>query len=593
MNMTRRILIPLFIIVSHLSMNETSVLLRAFFYLLVIILSSITIVELRKNKSLIKITIPEILLFSFILYLIFNNIFRSTFFVNHYFHNYLTLFLLYYVFKISYKNDNEILKYILYGLYATFTIELMFGFSQFLGLSLNIDSKFIIGGLFGNPGTFAGYLAVLSPFLMVVVFYNKQFLKSENFQYITIFILFCSTILIIVSNSRGAWLAFIIGVGFVLFEKYRVGHYLSEKVKSATAKILTSTVFFFTILIISIVLYNYKAQSAFGRLFIWKVSKTMAMETPLFGKGFGSFEANYSKVQANYFLNNKGTSNEIQVADYVTCAYNDFLEMFIESGIIGLFLFVSILYFALRKKYNSKTSKYHLSAKSSLISLLAFSMVSYPFQLMPNILLLVICLFIIFNTGQYKLISISSKYNKLLVSFWIVAISGLIYLGSRYMLGTYYFNKGYAKVLKQDFDSGIFNYKKAYTYLGNNGKFLFYYGSLYYLNKEYSKSIFFLQKAVDLRSDPNAFITLGNSFKALKRYNKAESAYQIAANIIPSRLYPKYLLANLYVKMQQLNKATDMAKTILNSKEKVITTAGSEIKTEMKLLIEKYSEINY
>ncbi|MDC9722854.1 MAG: O-antigen ligase family protein [Urechidicola sp.] len=498
--------------------------------------------------------------------------------------------MLYYVFKIFYKNDDQILKYILYGLYATFTIELIFGFSQFLGLSSNLDSKFVLGGLFGNPGAFAGYLAVLSPFLMVVVFYNKQLFKSENFQYITIFLLFCSTILIIVSNSRGAWIAFIIGVGYVLFEKYRIGRYLSEKVKSATARILTSIVLFFTILVISIVLYNYKPQSAFGRLFIWKVSKTMAMEKPLFGKGFGSFSADFSKVQANYFLNNKGTSNEIQVADYVTCAYNDFLEMFIESGIIGLLLFVSILYFTLSKKYNSKTSKYHISAKSSLISLLALSMVSYPFQLMPNILLLVIYLFIIFNTGQYKSISISLKHNKILVFFWIVAVSSLVYIGSRYMLGTYYFKKGYAKVLNQDFDNGLSNYKKAYVYLGNNGKFLFYYGAALYLNKEYSKSVSYLQKAVELQSDPNAFITLGNSFKALKRYKKAEKAYQIAANIIPYRLYPKYLLANLYVKMGQTNKAIVMAKIILNSKEKVPTTAGKEIKAEMKSLIQEHTK---
>jgi len=590
MRLAQRILIPLFIIVSHVSMNETNVLLRAVFYLLVIILSSITIVEFRKNKSRIKIAIPEILLLSYILYLMLNNIFRSTFFANNYLHNYLTLFLLYYVFKMSYKNDNEILKYILYGLYATFTIELIVGFSQFLDLSSNIDSKFVLGGLFGNPGAFAGYLAILSPYLMVVVFYNKRLLKSENFQYTTIFLLFCSTILIIVSNSRGAWLAFILGIGYVLFEKYRIGYYLAEKVKSTTARILTSIVLFFTIIFISIVLYNYKPQSAFGRLFIWKVSKTMAMEKPLFGKGFGSFEADYSKVQANYFSNNKGTSNEIQVADYVTVAYNEFLEMFIESGIIGLLLFVSILYFALGKKYNSKTSKYHISAKASLISLLALSMVSYPFQLMPNILLLVICLFIIFNTGQYKSISISLKHNKILVFFWIVAVSGLVYLGGRYILGTYYFKKGYAKVLNQDFDNGITDYKKAYIYLGNNGKFLFYYGSSYFLNQEYSKSVLFLQKAVDLRSDPNAFIMLGNSYNALKNYDKAEKAYQTAANIIPSRLYPKYLLANLYIKMNQTNKAILMAKTILNSREKVPTTAGKEIKTKMKVLIKKHTK---
>lgn len=312
----------------------------------------------------------------------------------------------------------------------------------------------------------------------------------------------------------------------------------------------------------------------------------MALEKPITGKGFGSFEAGYGNVQANYFLTNTTTVNEKNVADYVIYSYNEFLEIFIESGVIGLLLFISILYFAFIKRYDKKSSKYHIAAKSSLIALLILSMVTNPFKSISNILLLIICLFIIFRTGNYKAIPISKHY-KAVVFLWLFSISYLVYDNSKHIYGKYYFKKGYAKIVNNDLVNGILDYEKAYPFIESNGKFLFHYGSALNLNNNYIESVKFLQKAVTLRSDPNAFIILGKSLKKLKRYNEAEKVYQIASNITPSKLYPKYLLAKLYLEMQEYIKAKDMAKIIIKSKEKIITKAGKEIKAEMKLLITK------
>ena len=69
------------------------------------------------------------------------------------------------------------------------------------------------------------------------------------------------------------------------------------------------------------VLYQFKADSAFGRLFIWKVVMITPHENILTGRGIGAFEAEYGKWQMEYFVNNGGTEKERYVADYVACAY--------------------------------------------------------------------------------------------------------------------------------------------------------------------------------------------------------------------------------------------------------------------------------
>jgi O-antigen polymerase len=121
-------------------------------------------------------------------------------------------------------------------------------------------------------------------------------------------------------------------------------------------------------------------------------------------------------------------------------------------------------------------------------------------------------------------------------------------------------------------------------------KFLFYFGSAFYLKQDYEQSVDFLKKAAELTSNPNAFITLGNSFKELKRYEEAEQAYKTASGITPAKLYPRYLLVLLYIEMQEKEKALIMANYIINAEEKIATTAGRQIKEEMQILVDQYSK---
>ncbi|HSD09294.1 O-antigen ligase family protein [Flavobacterium sp.] len=591
MKTTARILIIILLIVSHFIVTALFVWSSAILYLVVTLLSIVSVIQFWKSEKLLKISIPEILLSLFVFYVCLNNVFNGTLLGNGSLFNYLIFCLLYFSFVFLYNSDKGIVRFMFLGLFAGFSLELIVGYGQLFGVIPNVDSKFVMGGLFGNPGAFAGYLAIFSTFLLAVVCFYKDLFKSENFLFAILFSFFCAICLIILCDSRGAWLAICISFSFILNQKYRFTNTIQSLLKTKGSKIITSVLLLVTITVVSIALFHYKKESAQGRLLIWKISKDMIIKNPLFGSGSGSFGTDYGKIQASYFLNNKFSENEVRLADYVTCAYNEFLEMVIELGIIGLLLFVAILYFALAKQQNENSTKYNIAAKASLIALLVLSTVSYPFNILPIMLLFVICLFVIFRTEQYKTFTIS-KHNKLLVSIWFLAVLALTYFGSRQVYGMYYFTNGYAKVLKNDLKNGINDYKKANLFLNNSGEFQFYYGAALYLNHDYQVSIIHLKKAVRLNSDPHAFLILGNALQKNKQYNQAEQAYLMVTGITPAKLYPKYLLTKLYIDMQQVDKALKMAKAIMKAKEKKTTTAGTEIKTKIKILIDRYSKPN-
>jgi O-antigen polymerase len=47
-------------------------------------------------------------------------------------------------------------------------------------------------------------------------------------------------------------------------------------------------------------------------------------------------------------------------------------------------------------------------------------------------------------------------------------------------------------------------------------------------------------------SDEILYTSLGDNYKAIKNYLKAEEAYRHASFMVPDKFYPLYLLANLY-----------------------------------------------
>jgi tetratricopeptide (TPR) repeat protein len=71
----------------------------------------------------------------------------------------------------------------------------------------------------------------------------------------------------------------------------------------------------------------------------------------------------------------------------------------------------------------------------------------------------------------------------------------------------------------------------------------------------------------------------------MKQYAEAEQCFRKAANIVPGRIYPWYLLANLYVETGETEKAREMARIVLTNEPKVQSTAVREMREKMKEII--------
>jgi hypothetical protein len=93
-------------------------------------------------------------------------------------------------------------------------------------------------------------------------------------------------------------------------------------------------------------LFHYKADSARGRLLIWKITCTYNNQW-LWGNGPQSFQENYPAMQHDYFREQSGTITEQLLAGMPQFAFNEYLQFAYEYGLLALIMAVATLLFLL------------------------------------------------------------------------------------------------------------------------------------------------------------------------------------------------------------------------------------------------------
>ena len=566
---------------------------------------------LFKKTPISKLLISkiDIYLFSLVLYIICNRYFIQ----NEYSFSirYIELIGLSFFHVIIRIISIKVFLWLLLGIIISGIIQAIYGNLQLLGYYTSNHSGFNLTGSFFNPGPYAGFLTIVFSialgfylFKEKVISYLSSNIKSKYyltintiikyvFEYIPLIGIVSIIIVIPATQSRASWLAIIITSFFIFELRYQI---IKKKLKQLT-KVKKTFLIITTSLIIALALsgvYNLKKGSSDGRLFIWKISTKIIKDNPVFGVGFDRFKVYYMNAQAHYFAE-MGETAEALVADNTYYAFNEFIQFITENGIVGFILLIVILYLILNTSTKKENKCLNNIVKTSLLSICVFAFFSYPMQILPIKLVIVVLLAILSSLNSEKIQlfkNIKTNFSKLLIKAIAVAgCLGITIISFKYINKVNASFKTWKYALESyqygDYESAIQEYESAYPQLKSNGEFLMNYGKALSLYKNDKKAVEILEQAKKHLNTTIIETALGDSYKNLEEYNKAEIAYKHAENMIPVRFYPLYLQAKLYEESGQNEKAKVLAKKILNKKVKIPSTAIEEIKAAMKKLLIK------
>ena len=284
-------------------------------------------------------------------------------------------------------------------------------------------------------------------------------------------------------------------------------------------------------------LWHIKRDSAVGRLLLWKISAFAIADAPILGSG--NFAAAYGAAQEEYFANNDAPISEKLAAGSPDYAFNEYLQIGVEYGLPILILILTALIIIIRKSLLNKS----LGLSGALIAIMVFAFASYPLHLPVFVAVVILLIFGIIINNSHKAFAILIPVAVILFSSFNLSLLNQksTNVSSWTRMQILYRNKCYGDVVNR--------YLTIYDAMSWNPRFVYEYGHSLYKSKQYEAAIPILETAARLSADPMPHNVLGECHQALQQYDAAESYYRRAANRIPSRLYPHYLLYFLYCDM--------------------------------------------
>ncbi len=491
------------------------------------------------------------------------------------------------------------LRYIFLIIMISATIEAVYGNLQLYGLFRSHHSVFKITGSFFNPGPFAGYLIGVLPISVGVYLFREQLfgknIRSVLFPVISLISIVAILLILPASGSRAAVIGGIGGAIYLIINKFKLLDSNRILLKHRAFKYIAISAVLVCITF-GYALYTLKKPSADGRLLVWKVTSQMISDRPIFGFGFEKFKSNYMLYQASYFEKNLNSAAEVATADNVDYSYNEFLHVFMEFGMLGFLLgMLSLIWFLTSKPIGPDELYWIYIARAGIISLLIFSLFSYPLDIWPIMINAVIYFAVISSYSLPELVK-TGEVKVTLKKAFLIPI-GVIIIASTILSWTGLEKKRTAlhtwrkaSVLYGMGAQGasLSEYEKAFHQLNNDGLFLSHYGKALSMSSEHRKAIAVLLSGNKLLPNTTSYTALGDSYKALGQIELAEAAYLKGYHMIPSRFYSRYNLALLYKNSGQPEKALAIAQEILNKPIKLNSAAVETIKREMREIIADY-----
>jgi O-antigen polymerase len=492
------------------------------------------------------------------------------------------LLFLYFYLKHFFKSDKSNVYVVLFMVLLVGIVELIWSNLQLYNIVKSNHPLFKVTGSFFNPGPFANFLALIFPLALSVFLFLekgedkiKALVKHSSIIYLVLFLL-----IIPATHARAAWISIICSGVLIFSIRYSVKEKAKALFNSKAKQIGIGVAAALVIAIAAVGLYAYKKDSADGRLLIWKISLNIIKDNPILGSGHNTFPLEYNKAQANYFMEGNATFQEKSIADYVYYAFNEFIQIWVELGLLGFLLFSGLLFLAIVPGW-SKSDWLNRAFRISAFAFVITALFSYPLFILPvRILLIVALAYVSIKTGSNeKPIVRLPNYLSLIFLLPVIGLFAMVPL--KQVKAYQDWGLAYRYQMTGGFSLADAKYKKAYDVLSYNGDFLQTYGKLLSLMEEYEKSNELLEKARKFNTDPFIYLTLGYNNYKLGKIEEAEKYFLFADQISPLKFYPKFSLAQIYFEHKETEKFKKVANQILKQKIKVNSPSIKQMKMQI------------
>lgn len=385
-------------------------------------------------------------------------------------------------------------------------------------------------GTFYNPGPLCGFMAVAAP-VAAWWAWRRRSRWSEWTGWGVL--LLCAAVMPALMGRTG-WIAAAAGVATVWGGMCRFTAEQSRRLRRRAIAAIA------LVAVIMMGLYMLKPESAKGRLLMWHMGvDALVAEGGWHGIGWERVAGALGRAQETYFMAEPRSAAEIAVAGAPDYAFNEFLQAGIAYGWIGLILMAAIVVWTIWTSWKGRA----YGIAGGAVAFVVVCCGSYPLQFGEFYALAGLLM-----VGAAGAMRWRSRSGRICVA--TVVMAGCLWGGWHRELrqregrewqrarGVYI----HAPLSERRADEllalgGRFGW--SHRYLFDAGKALRESGRL-------RESDSLLLEALERSSDPMILNLLGRNAQERGDAAGAEEYFKRAAARIPSRLYPRYLLARLY-----------------------------------------------
>jgi len=434
-------------------------------------------------------------------------------------------------------------------------------------------------GTVGGSNTLGAFLAISTPFLLLLI--RRSTNREKTIWIISLLLIITSLIL---TKSRGAWMAVLVGMSVYKWDS--ISQLLRGFLQSKKLLIFIPVVII-GLIIFSVWIYSLNPASASGRLFIWSISLDMIGDHLWAGVGYGNFGLNWLEYQGNYLASPEALFK--QSATNIASAHSQYLHVFAETGVIGFGAFLALglsIFSSIHKSFSRAKSL----QSDVLRTLGAAFAIFYTHALVDDIFnplviklqfLVLLALYISalnpIETSKQRTMIVSQKWLRLLL---IPLLYFLIVFTNGKIKGELLWKQGQRLTGTGKWEQGIEKYKKAREYLPHNSKLKFYLGAAYSKIGQAKSAVQLIKESMQTMSDKNQYIALGKAYIDNGDYELAESTLARVLYYYPALLSPHYWLSRVYFEQGDIERAKRELQIIIEAENTLNSAEIEQVKAD-------------